>query len=698
MAGVELRGSDFGLRVPTAAEPREHPGIKIGEQDPLELDQVGDGRGRTPHVVHAGSIEEFVQRSTEPCVDLESREELLQRWEAQWEEFLRKLESPHLERGIPQLPEEPTPWDDAKAFLVSFELVAEACRWPREEGVARLLPALGGGAQQTFSKLESQDWKDYQKVKVAILRGAALRREKQRQHFRRFCYQEAGGPREAYGCLQERCSQWLRAERRTKEEILELLILEQFLAILPPEIQSWVKERGPESCAQVVILAEVFLQGQEEAERWQLQPLPAPFVEVAASSPEAEQAPSDSGQGQPCQEVKREEEEEEEAAAFVVTSLDKGQRSLSAEGSKTPEQPEAGRQYGAPRQREENNSSRPCYDGRGDAPKTWHRPEFQQQPDRGERLEEFPPCQRKEQRASQESGYRPVSERKRKNQRVSPQQAEPSGRRAGELLSQGEYWEDSAEDQRRWVKQRQRQRSHCQRLAKTPPDSGEGFKEDSRHLKRDMVSGSRKSPPQLADRGKGLACKGPFMPHQPIYGGSGVHSCSYCGKTFCAQLQLSIHERAHAGKKPYQCSRCPRAFSQRSHCIAHERAHSRRNLCQCSSCGMTFSQSWLLLLLERTHVCKKHYKCSYCAKSFVWKSQIILHERTHAQEERCNQEKMYKCSVCEESFSHRWLCAMHEGIHTGDKPYECSQCGKRFYSDAGLTNHERIHAAEVEMA
>ncbi|XP_061476408.1 piggyBac transposable element-derived protein 1-like isoform X2 [Rhineura floridana] len=314
MAGVELRGSDFGLRVPTAAEPREHPGIKIEEQDPLELDQVGDGRGRTPHVVHAGSIEEFVQRSTEPCVDLESREELLQRWEAQWEEFLRKLESPHLERGIPQLPEEPTPWDDAKAFLASFELVAEACRWPKEEWVARLLPALGGGAQQMFSKLESQDWKDYQKVKVAILRGAALRREKQRQHFRRFCYQEAGGPREAYGRLQERCSQWLRAERRTKEEILELLILEQFLAILPPEIQSWVKERGPESCDQAVILAEVFLQRQEEAERWQLQPVP--FVKVAVSSPGAEQAPSVSRQGQPCQEVKREEEEE----AFEVTS------------------------------------------------------------------------------------------------------------------------------------------------------------------------------------------------------------------------------------------------------------------------------------------------------------------------------------------------------------------------------------------
>ena len=38
-----------------------------------------------------------------------------------------------------------------------------------------------------------------------------------RQQFRKFCYQETPGPREALGRLQELCYQWLRPELHTKE-------------------------------------------------------------------------------------------------------------------------------------------------------------------------------------------------------------------------------------------------------------------------------------------------------------------------------------------------------------------------------------------------------------------------------------------------------------------------------------------------
>ena len=38
--------------------------------------------------------------------------------------------------------------DDAQAFLEAFEVAAEACHWPREEWVVRLLPLLSGEAQQ----------------------------------------------------------------------------------------------------------------------------------------------------------------------------------------------------------------------------------------------------------------------------------------------------------------------------------------------------------------------------------------------------------------------------------------------------------------------------------------------------------------------------------------------------------------------
>ena len=65
--------------------------------------------------------------------------------------------------------------------------------------------------------------------------------------FRRFRFQEAAGPREALSRLQELCHGWLQPEMRTKEQILELLVLEQFLTILPQEIQAWVRKHCPQS-------------------------------------------------------------------------------------------------------------------------------------------------------------------------------------------------------------------------------------------------------------------------------------------------------------------------------------------------------------------------------------------------------------------------------------------------------------------
>ncbi|VCX10147.1 unnamed protein product, partial [Gulo gulo] len=63
-----------------------------------------------------------------------------------------------------------------------------------------------------------------------------------RRWFRQFGYQESPGPREALSQLRELCHQWLRPEVNTKEQILELLVLEQFLAILPDELQAWLRE------------------------------------------------------------------------------------------------------------------------------------------------------------------------------------------------------------------------------------------------------------------------------------------------------------------------------------------------------------------------------------------------------------------------------------------------------------------------
>lgn len=54
-----------------------------------------------------------------------------------------------------------------------------------------------------------------------------------RQRFRQFRYRDAAGPREAFRQLRELSRQWLRPDIRTKEQIVEMLVQEQLLAVLP---------------------------------------------------------------------------------------------------------------------------------------------------------------------------------------------------------------------------------------------------------------------------------------------------------------------------------------------------------------------------------------------------------------------------------------------------------------------------------
>ncbi|XP_061459952.1 zinc finger and SCAN domain-containing protein 31-like [Rhineura floridana] len=176
---------------------------------------------------------------------------------------------------IPQL----TQRDDIEAYLATFERVAEACQWPREEWASRLVPALSGKTQEACCSVGVCEGKDYEKLKAAILKSFNITAEAQRRRFRQFRYQEAQHPLEVCMQLQALCYQWLKPERHAKERILELLVLEQFLTILPGKFQKWVHEQNPETCLQAVALVEDFLQTHQEAKVREEQGLVADMLE-----------------------------------------------------------------------------------------------------------------------------------------------------------------------------------------------------------------------------------------------------------------------------------------------------------------------------------------------------------------------------------------------------------------------------------
>ncbi|KFQ96809.1 Zinc finger protein 180, partial [Opisthocomus hoazin] len=43
---------------------------------------------------------------------------------------------------------------------------------------------------------------------------------------------------------------------------------------------------------------------------------------------------------------------------------------------------------------------------------------------------------------------------------------------------------------------------------------------------------------------------------------------------------------------------------------------------------------------------------------------------------------------CPKAFRSKYDLTAHQHIHTGDKPYKCGQCGKRFIRKDRLVSHQ----------
>ncbi|XP_060095042.1 zinc finger protein 397-like isoform X2 [Heteronotia binoei] len=646
----------------------QSPNMKMEGQD-TTIGEMQEGIAKNPHVLQAGSIREFLQRRP-GVIKEEPSESLLQQWETQWQQFLRTVESPQPHWTIPLWPKKPSPWKDAKAFLASFEQVAEACCWPKEEWVTRLLPAFSGEAEKAFNILDVKDREDYGKVKTAILREEALNREKQREEFRHFCYQEAEGPRGAYSQLWEMCRGWLRVEKHSKEQILELLVLEQLLNVLPSEIQSRVRESGPENCSQAVALAEEFLLRQKKQ---------VTLEEASGSISETGQAPSEGKQKQFSIPIKEEEDgeavlmgdvqENENDGGLQVLSLDKVHNE-DLEGN-------FGNHGGLERQDgngnvERNDKTIPCQGGG-----------FQKIP-----IQEEKATQNRRNKGLTthlriyiaENKNETVVLGKSQNLNLISHQEIHSVDKPYNCSVCGESF--SWRTALTW-----HERIHKGEDLSQIPESENCHSGQPHHEEYQVIpTGEKQS--QCSEVEKSVSDHISLTEQQRTHTAERPYKCLECGKTFRWASHLQQHQTLHTGEKPYQCSECGKKFTRVSTLRQHQRIHTGEKPYECSECGQKFSFSSLLQRHERIHTGEKPYKCSECGKAFRHRLSRKVHERAHTG------EKPYKCSECESSFSRTSHLQQHQIIHTGEKPYECSECGKRFISPFHLQQHERIHTGE----
>ncbi|XP_031199751.1 zinc finger protein 445 isoform X2 [Mastomys coucha] len=590
------------------------------------------------------------------------------------------------------------------------------------------------GCLRTVKKEEEED--GY--ISMQTARPQTLNRPGQelfRQLFRQLRYHESSGPLETLSRLQELCRWWMRPDVLSKAQMLELLVLEQFLSILPGELRTWVQLHCPESGAEVVALLEELqrdLDGTSLKDPCLTQSPDVHWIGTSALQPAQIWPPASHLRNSSALEDHLETPhgigvcdfltEQADSPAVSVPDYFQIEEGIEYQEALTFQDVEvtfSQEEWGCLNSAQRNlyrdvilenygnvvsvvgSSPKPALVSWLEARKPWGMNictvQLKRDPD-----------------AAPEGGKLQI-----KSSKFILKQ-EPS--EYTETCVKTSVCPETSISKETGLKESFKQRSRLQKSCgdsiqmkeiKEETDISQRTGRDSevlrnndilelQHVKYMSVSRKKLSFKHGYDRnfrksshhynnkyGEGL---------RDTVEGFGVYQNTRlkenekdrCVETLgkSSYSRHECHQRCYSQGNIFKCRVCEKAFKWRSNCIRHEKIHTGVKPYKCSFCDKAFQRLSAYRLHQKTHTKARHVSSKY--KNALTCSSDASHHLTDQDE-----EEHLDCSQCGKNFSCKSYALEHQRIHTQEKPYKCTRCRKTFRWKSNFSRHMRLHHKEV---